>query len=494
MTMPALAPATAGSVPTDAALSTPTPAAERAGPVRLLLDGDDDRAVHRAAYQWADPARGRITVDPTPHTTSPAYLALDVLRAMGRDTFSRPDAERMSTDPAWRAVTCWTLACGGLDEVIVLRAHRLTVERLRRLAAWRADTGIRLTVLAHTPEQADFQRLQTRLQQAGLAQVVTVTGTAAVLDAIGPAAPGRSVGPPPRDHAYPLPAVPRSGVAAFRADCWRRQNETDYAHTDGQYRAGYAAARTWLARTLPPPSRQPEVTEPAGGPAEPTAFSLQEMEALRLFLARLAVSSPSPQHTVARVRGAQAGFLTRAVLLNVPEGLTSCAGPGITTVPLTPRIVHTITVRLPNPLRAAAVAALLFTGTAKSLLSMTQIASVDDAGTTVAIDRDSRINIGEPPGPRHMYAVPPRARLLLRAALEFRRRTPRTAAAHGLFANCFGTSPRFETLIADAGLPIPALVHPHPEDDWHTAARCWHLHTPAPSTPDALPRLVELRP
>ncbi|MGW8850068.1 hypothetical protein ACWGNE_20095 [Streptomyces xiamenensis] len=461
--------------------------------MRLLLDGDDDHAVHRAAYQWADPARGRITVDPTPHTTSPAYLALDMLRAMGRDGFSRPEAERMSTDPAWRAVTCWTLATG-VHEVIVLRAHRLTTERLRRLAAWRADTGIRLTLLAHTPEQTDFQRLLEHLTAAELVDVATVRGTAAVLEAIGPAATGRRIGPPPHDHAHPLPTLPRSGWAAFRADFWRRQNTTDVAHTDGQYRAGYAAARTWLTRTLLPPPASVGGIESVGGPAEPAPFTLQETEALRLFLARLTVLSPSAAHTVARVRGAQAAFLSRSLLLNVPDDLTSCAGPGLTTVPLTPRTVHTITVRLPNPLRAAAIAALLFTGTDKSLLSMTQITSVDKDGTTVAIDRDSRINIGEEPGPRHLYAVPPRARTLLHAAVEFRRRTPRTADNHGLFANCFGTTPRFEALIADAGFPVPALAHTHAGDDWHTAARCWHLHTPAPPAPDVLPRLGELRP
>ncbi|MEV8457748.1 hypothetical protein AB0467_35030 [Streptomyces sp. NPDC052095] len=42
--------------------------------------------------------------------------------------------------------------------------------------------------------------------------------------------------------------------------------------------------------------------------AEPTPFTLQETEAVRLFLARLTVSSPSAQHTVARVRGAQAAW------------------------------------------------------------------------------------------------------------------------------------------------------------------------------------------
>jgi hypothetical protein len=470
------------------------PATPAAPPVRLLLDNDDDHAIHRSAYQWANPAQGRITIDPTPHTTSPAYLALDVLRAMGRDGFLRPEAERMSTDPAWRAVTCWTLACGGLDEVIMLRAHRLTTERLRRLAAWRADTGIRLTLLAHTPEQTDLQRLLEHLTAAELVDVTTVRGTAAVLEAIGPAATGRRTGPPPHDHAHQLPTLPRSGVAAFRADCWRRQNATDFAHTDGQYRAGYAAARTWLTRTLPLQPTPPEVTEDADHPVEPTPFTLQETEAARLFLARLTLSSPSAAHTVARVRGAQAAFLSRSLLLNVPDDLASCAGPGLTTVPLTPRTVHTITVRLPNPLRAAAIAALLFTGTDTSLLSMTQIAGVDKDGTTVAIDRDSRINIGEEPGPRHLYAIPPRARPLLRAAVEFRRRTPRTADNHGLFANCFGTAPRFEALIADAGIPVPAVVHPHSEDDWHTAARCWHLHTPAPPAPDVLPRRGEFCP
>ncbi|WP_241844667.1 hypothetical protein [Kitasatospora sp. CB01950] len=459
--------------------------------MRLLLDGDDDHAVHRAAYQRADPARGRITVDPTPHATSPAYLALDVLRAMGRDGFSRPEAERMSTDPAWRAVTCWTLATD-VHEAIVLRAHRLTLERLRRLAVWRADTGIRLTLIAHAPEPADEQHLQTRLHDAGLTDAQGVRGADDVLEAIGPPATGRRHGPPPGDHAHPLPTLPRSGMAAFRADCWRRQNDVHFTHTDGQYRAGYAAARTWLARTLPSP---PPTAGPADGrTAEPTAFTLQETEAVRLFLARLTVSSPSPQHTVARVRGAQAGFLSRSVLLDVPDDLTDCAGPGLTTVPLTPRVLHTITWRLPNPLRAAALASMLFTGTSRDLLSMTQIESVDHHHATVAIDRDSRINIGQAPGPRHMYAVPPRARPLLRAAVEFRRRSPRTADHHGLFANCFGTTPRLEALVADAGLAIPTLVHPHPGDDWHTTARCWRLHTPAPPTPDVLPRLVELRP
>ncbi|WP_107068046.1 hypothetical protein [Streptomyces sp. CT34] len=459
--------------------------------MRLLLDTDDDRTVHRAACAWADAARGKITADPTPNTTSPAYLALDVLRAMGRAGFSHQGAERMSTDPAWRAVTCWSLATG-IREVIVLRAHRLTVERLRRLAAWRTETNIRLTLVAHAPEGADVRRLVEHLAAAQLTDMVHVGGTVEVLAAIGPAATDRLTGPPPSDHAQPLPAVPRASVAAFRAQCWRRQNGADFARTDAQYRAGYAAARIWWARTLPlkpPTSTSAEETDHLTESTEPTPFGLRETEALRLFLSRLTVLSPSPAHTVARVRGAQAGLLTRAVLLNVPDDLTRRAGPGITTVPLTPRTVHTITTHLPNPLRAAAIAALLFTGTASPLLAMTQIASIDEEATQIAIDRDARINIGAPPTPRHLYTIPPRARPLLAAALEFRRRTPRTAPAHGLFANCFGTTPRLNALIADAGLAVPALNHPHTTDDWHTAARGWHLHTPTLPAPDVLAHL-----
>ncbi|KKZ69954.1 hypothetical protein [Streptomyces showdoensis] len=454
------------------------PATSVKRPVRLLLDTDDDHAVDRSAHQWADPARRRITVEPTPHTTSPAHLALDVLRAMGREGYFRPEAERMSTNPAWRAVTCWTLTTG-IRDVIVLRAHRLSAERLRRLAVWVAQTGIRLTLLAHTPQRDGERSLLEHLTAAGLDPQVAARGTTCVLDAIGPAA-GRRTGSPPHDHTYRLPPLPHSPVPVFREDCRRRLNPADFAHTDGQYRAGYAAARTWLARTQPP---RPENTPTTSRRDERTPFSLQQTEALRLFLARLTVSSPSPQHTLARVRGAQAGFLSRSTLLDVPHDLTTRTGPGITTKPLTPQTVHTITTRLPNPLRAAAIAALLFTGTDTSLLSMTQTAGIEHAHSTLAIDRDSRINIGEPPGPRHMYAVPPRARPLLQTAVAFRRRTPRTYDHHGLFANCFGTTPRFEALIADVGLPIPALAR-HAGDDWHTATHAWHLHTPAPRTSD----------
>lgn len=461
----------------------PPPAAPP--PVTVLLDRDDDHAVVKAAQQRSDPARGRITADLTPYTRSPAYLALDLLRAMDRTGFARRGAERMAADPAWRAVTSWSLATG-LREAIVLRANLLTPERLDRLASWRAATGIRLLLIAHTPRKTDEQRLHKQLADAGLTDPMTLRGPNALLEAIGPAFTSPRLGLPPSDHTHQLPTLPRSGIASFRADCWRRQNTTDFAHTDGQYRAGYAAARTWLARHMPLSANQPPDTQ-EHDIAQPTAWNTYEIETLRLFLARLTVLSPSPQHTLARVRGAQAGLLSCAVLLEVPDDLSAHGGPGITTVPFTARVEHALNARLPNPSRAAAMAALLFTGTPISLLSMTQIESVHAQGAVLAIDRDSRTNIGEPPGPRHMYAVPPRARPLIRAAQDFRRRTPHTAEHYSLFANCFNTF-RLDNLSADVGFPIPAVTHPGTAPDWHTAARCWHLNSPLPETPPFLPR------
>ncbi|MGW4935142.1 hypothetical protein ACWEQH_19290 [Streptomyces sp. NPDC004166] len=412
-----------------------------APPVRLLLDPDDCHTLLQAALRRTDPTRGQITTDPTPHTNSAADLAHDLLHAMGRDGSDRPRNQRMPTNAAWRAVTCWTLATG-LQEAVVLRAHRLTAQRLQRLAAWREHTGIHLALLAYTPTPSHEQRLLQRLALAGLTDLTIVRGTHAVSRTLEPATTGRL-------YAQLPPTLPCSSSAAA-------VHTGDQQHLDGQYRVGYAAARTWLARHPTPP---PHGTWP-------------ETEGLRLFLSRLTVFSPALEITLARLRGAQAGFLCCGLVLDIPDNLTDYGGPGVTTVPFTPRVARILTTRLPHPLHAAAAAALLFTGTTPALLRLTQLTSIDEHTTRIAIDRDTQIHIGDPPGPRHMYAIPPRARPMIRAALEFRRRTPKTTAHFGLFATCFGTPDLYDNLIADMGIDIPAAAGSAACRDWHTATRC----------------------
>ncbi|MFJ8608073.1 hypothetical protein ACIRH0_12855 [Streptomyces sp. NPDC093675] len=423
-----------------------TAAPTAAPPVTLLLDPDDCRTLHQTALLRSDPTRGRITTDPTPHTNSAADLAHDLLHAMGRDGTDHPRSHRMPTNTAWRAVTCWTLTTG-LQEVIVLRAHRLTTQRLQRLAAWRAQTGIRLVLLAHAPTPDHEQRLQQRLTLTGLAALTVRRGTHAVSSALRPATTGRPDEPPPVGHTPPLPTPPCNGAVTVRT--------TGRPRLNGQYHAGYTAARTWLARhpALPP-------------------HGACHREDLRLFLSRLTVLSPALETTLARVRGAQAGFLSRGLVLDIPDDLADYGGPGVTTVPFTPRVARILTTRLPHPLHAAAAAALLFTGTTPALLRLTQLTSIDEHTTRIAVDRDTQIHIGDPPGPRHMYAIPPRARPMIRAALEFRRRTPKALAHFGLFATCFGTPDLYDNLIADMGIGMPAAACNAASRDWHTAARC----------------------
>ncbi|MFG2697200.1 hypothetical protein [Kitasatospora sp. NPDC048407] len=438
-----------------------------APPVTLVLDRADDHALGVAARMSANPERGRLTVDPTPHTSSSSYLARDILHAMGRSGVLLPGSEKLEAGPAWRSITAW-IRVSGPHRITVLRAHLLTPERLDRLADLREQTACHLVLIAATPHARDVRQLTVRLKEAGLAgDLQQITDTTEAISLLGPPSQ-RRWGPPPRDHIRHLPPLPTSGVTRFRADLRRHLDPADHHHADSQYRAGFLAAGTWLNRpthtlkadTAPPP-------RPWDEPAQ-----------LRLFLARLTVTSPSRRHTLARLRGAQAGFLRHGVLLDLPKGLAHLGGPGITTVPFTPRIAHQIRTQVLNPVRAAALTALLVTGTSTAYLGHVLIAGVSPDGSHLVVNPDARTTVGEPPGPDTLYAVPPRARPFLLAAVDYRRRESRTDDTSMLFTKCFGH--RLKALTLDGGMPIPALVHPHPGKDWHEHARCHRLTEPLP--------------
>ncbi|MFI8829152.1 hypothetical protein [Streptomyces sp. NPDC053431] len=155
----------------------------------------------------------------------------------------------MSTDPAWRVVTRSTLTTG-MRDVIVLRAHRL-----RRVTVCVAETGIRLTLLAHTPRRYGERSLLEPLSRSRSSGNRTQHDFCPRRDRLGRRPAHRL---PIARSRLPATAVAAQPGARVREDCRRRLNPADFAHTDGQYRAGYAAARTWLARTQPPgPGRQP---------------------------------------------------------------------------------------------------------------------------------------------------------------------------------------------------------------------------------------------
>ncbi|MEU7061306.1 hypothetical protein [Streptomyces sp. NPDC046197] len=121
--------------------------------VTIVVDEQDDLFYTRAALQAHRPGEGRITVQPTPASSSPAALAHDMLYALGKRLAPgphSPDVWLDSVNAAWLAAAAWGVAMG-VRHVVVPRAHLLTLRRIDQLLAWRELTGAQLTLLWQKP-------------------------------------------------------------------------------------------------------------------------------------------------------------------------------------------------------------------------------------------------------------------------------------------------------------------------------------------------------
>ncbi|MFF9346336.1 hypothetical protein [Streptomyces sp. NPDC014734] len=123
-------------------------------PLTVVHDAGDDYAFMAAAALAHAPARGRITVHPTPVAVAPASLAHDLLRSMGKHLPSHGSPEAVGwaaqAEIAWRAVAAWTVALR-IGHVVITRAHRISSRHFEHLFALRELTGMRLTLLCHGP-------------------------------------------------------------------------------------------------------------------------------------------------------------------------------------------------------------------------------------------------------------------------------------------------------------------------------------------------------
>ncbi|MFJ2109805.1 hypothetical protein ACIOHH_35145 [Streptomyces microflavus] len=362
-----------------------------------------------------------------------------------------------------------------IQQVTILRAHLLTLERAQQLAALRLHTGIQLVLHANPSGDRAHQALLALLTSADLHTGLhsEEEPRAAITHHGAPATRVKQAGP---DHHHTFPALPTTPMTGFRADLRRRLLPEDHHKADGQYRAALQAAALWL--TQHPHSSRPHP------PDHGTPWN--DIPGLQYFLSRLTHNSPTPQHTLIRIRGAQAGFLRNGLLLDVPEDLDAAGGPGITTRPCTPKAIQHLTA-IPGPPQAAGLATLLFTGAHPDLVAAATVDSVTANATRIHLPAHGHIPrhttdpgpSAEKPASTTVYAIPPRARPLLHAALLFRQREQ--APAHFLlFSNTFGH--RLTALTEDLALPVPTLVHPHPAPDWHQQARCWHITAPLRTT------------
>jgi hypothetical protein len=511
----------------------------------IVLDACDDVRTVRGALAAHRPGAGVITVHPTPGTQTLQALAHDILGALGDGTPpASAHAGLSSPEAAWRAATACVIS-SKIRHVAVLRAHLFAARRWSALTELQHASGANLTVFCHTAT------LPASISNALSSAAYTVTeDVEQALAALGAdhRVPGDSPGPdapdPPPQGELPFPTAPNCEMPHFRAAACQQLTAGQFERLDAQYRYGSATACVWITHqetyreSLAPPEAPddtilpnylhprhiPEVNSFLSGAYGGAAaarwvfegllclgrakrsdlrpYPWPETHALRTFLATLVCDSRSIDVTLARVRGAQAGFLLHGLLLCLPPNLRERPGPGLTSFPLDAASVHTVRALLPNPVHAAAYAIAMLTGASYKRLYRLRIQDVAEHGATVNLD-----------GP---HIVPPSFRPVVHAAVHARRMVgarpdqlllPRgrnggwsiealaaCAQACGIDPAAFTKSlstiePDALTSLFDGTSPVQA--------PWHQRAQCWFVAHPLHGTPhidDELGRLEASRP
>ncbi|AYN37687.1 hypothetical protein D9753_36165 [Streptomyces dangxiongensis] len=125
-------------------------------PITLITDTHDQPPYTTTALAAHQPGLGRIAVHPTPLATAPAYLAHDLIRALGKHLpppHIDPPWWTGNADESWRIAAAWTQALN-ISHYVICRAHRITGRHLEHLMALRELTRIRLTLVVSGPTSA----------------------------------------------------------------------------------------------------------------------------------------------------------------------------------------------------------------------------------------------------------------------------------------------------------------------------------------------------
>ena len=335
-----------------------------------------------------DPARGRVIVHPTPGTSSPQALAHDLLGALGR-AVNRLNAEQLA-GAGGRA---------GRDRVDGDRRDRGPGGAAGRPAlGGRLDPGARAVPGNRQPAAAGLShpadpRAPGRCP-GGIGYQL-LTGLPQALRGAGPRPRSRpdaaaEAGP----NAPDLPRFLHPHIRNYRSKAFSQLGPVGFARTDAVYRHGRDAACHWLS-TRPEPA---------------AAVTCQNVQ---LFLTWLVHDSPSRHHTLARLRGAQAGFRLHGLMLNIPPSqrlLDVLSGPGLNAPLVTAQTAGRIRVGVAHPMIAAGIAAALFTGVQALALASTPWDALSPENDTLQLTwhPPSRKDPGLPalPRPRHHRRLP----------------------------------------------------------------------------------------
>lgn len=423
-----------------------------AAPLIVVLDPLDEAATTRHALDAHAPERGAITVHPTPGQRTRAALCHDILAALGIDPVSQSELKLRQKSVA-RAAVLTHLPARGVRQVAVLRTHLFTAEQWRVLLDVREHAGAAVIALYHAPRvtgHAAWMLERTRhVLAASLheADLPLQRFLAAALPATPPA--GEIAAP---DAA--LPPVPASGVQHFRADAARTLPPDQFALLDAQYRLGAHSACGWIT------GHAHDTRGPGWVPPAPSAD--EGGEALAVFLADLVADAGCPRASIARIRGAQAGFLLHGKMLRCEEPLADAAGPGLSTAPLDAQRCDLLRARLAHPVHAAALAAVLITGSDPRWLRRLRVADLTGDA--------SGFHLPHPRLGREWYPVPLSARAIFQAARAFV--LYRCADPHqSLLTIGIGREGALVHACAQrCGLSLPPLHGPHPAGSWHHRA------------------------
>ncbi|RRQ26220.1 hypothetical protein DK926_19705 [Rhodococcus sp. Eu-32] len=378
----------------------------------MLLDRVDDARLTRTLLGAHDLAAAVVVVHPTPGAAAAVTLAQDLLAALGHRL--DPTGARGVTGPesAWRAVEAWI--CGDdIEHLIVLRSQLLTPDQRARLFQLHRDTGVHLVLVWH-----GLHRLPPHFDAAGMDLYVT-DDLAAVTSRLGSM---RRPHPPPSSPTRALTTVPDSAGHTFLADAARLLPPAEYLRVAGVYRQAFettthrmAAGRgapdlpTQLLAWLPAPRTHLRARYGVANPG--SARRWHAAVGLARFLGGLVVDSPGRADTVTRLRGAQAAFKRYGLELALPPHLNYMVGVGLTSIPVTEQLVARIRERIANPVRAAALATILFTGaTYRELTYLPQDTVVGDT----MVFRTTRVVAH--PTDLGVWVIPASIRPLLRAA------------------------------------------------------------------------------
>ncbi|MEU6721708.1 hypothetical protein ABZ897_60610 [Nonomuraea sp. NPDC046802] len=480
----------------------PTPA-RTTPPITILLDPDDAWQITADALAAHAPAHGRITVHPTPGITDDRVLAHDLLAALGKQATHLNVQHLTTSGAAWAAAATWMIL-GNTTTLILLRAHLMGAQRWKRLLWLREETGVHLVLIHHTGTVAHT----TRARLADIEHRITRDHH----ECLPPPPPGTEQShdhnhdraPAHDEAAAPSPAMVDAPFPRYRAEAYRRLTAAEFAQADAEYRRGLQAACAWLTsratcetspaqqdallpiqtergfsvwgeatlvdHVLGRTRLQPSVDGADDGPQRypyPWSDTIQ----LEVFLSELVLGAPTRAHSVARVRGAQAGFLLHGLLLQPPDDLVAAGGPGMS-YPFTRDVADRIRSQLAHPYVTAALVIALLSGTGGQHVSEVDARKLDASASQFTLASGH-------------YAIPGYCRDLVRAA--------------GLYCRLAPGSRRLRAVIGEHGAAlVPAAATCGIEWDnssllvnggpWHVWTGCWRVGEPLHEWHDIPPR------